>query len=70
MSSVKNGKAPEEYIKDFEENKGHPLKTFMALFKGYYHNLILAGIFFLYKAQPGAGFSNSHSKYHKPYHRK
>lgn len=52
MSSVKNGKAPEEYIKDFEENKGHPLKTFMALFKGYYHNLILAGIFFFIKHSP------------------
>ena len=52
MSSVKNGKAPEEYIRDFEENKGHPLKTFMALFKGYYHNLILAGIFFFIKHSP------------------
>lgn len=52
MSSVKNEKAPEEYIKDFEENKGHPLKTFMALFKGYYHNLILAGIFFFIKHSP------------------
>lgn len=52
MSSVKNGKAPEEYIRDFEENKGHPLKTFMSLFKGYYHNLILAGIFFFIKHSP------------------
>ena len=52
MSSVKNEKAPEEYIKDFEENKGHPLKTFMSLFKGYYHNLILAGIFFFIKHSP------------------
>lgn len=52
MSSVKNEKAPEEYIRDFEENKGHPLKTFMSLFKGYYHNLILAGIFFFIKHSP------------------
>ncbi|MGN0242243.1 MAG: ABC transporter ATP-binding protein [Candidatus Weimeria sp.] len=52
MSSVKNGKAPEEYIKAFDENKGHPMKTFMALFKGYYHNLILAGIFFFIKHSP------------------
>lgn len=52
MSSVKNEKALEEYIRDFEENKGHPLKTFMSLFKGYYHNLILAGIFFFIKHSP------------------
>lgn len=42
----------DEYVNIFRQGKGHPIKTFLKLYKGAYWRFLLSGIFFVLKHSP------------------
>ncbi len=42
----------DEYVQTFREKKGHPVLTFLRLYRGNYWRFLLAGVFFVLKNSP------------------